>query len=96
MLGSKCLVSLILTGLQCWYPLLCNASRRESKGCSYVLIGFIILVSAIIYCLQRHLAALIFLTSVLAYACGLLNQILTPVYEMCIFSLTRIFLCYVT
>jgi len=61
-----------------WY----NALRRESKGRSSLVIGFITSVSAIIYCMQWHVAALISVTSALANACRLIKQIVTRDYKM--------------
>jgi hypothetical protein len=88
-LVTKYVVALMLTRLQGWHPLWCNALRRESKGCSCLLIGLITSLSAIIYRVQWHLAALISVTSALANACRLLSQILTPDYVMYIlFSLS--------
>jgi len=52
MLVTKHVVALVLTRMQCWQPLWYNALRRESKGCSSLVIGLITSVSAIIYCMQ--------------------------------------------
>ena len=82
MLVTKCVVAIMPTRIQCCHPLWCNALRHESKSCSSLLIGLITLVSAIIYCVQWHLAALISVTSALANVCRLLSQILTPVYKL--------------
>ena len=82
MLVTKYVVALILTRMQCWHPLWCNALRHESKGCSSLLIGLITTLSAVIYRAQWHLVALISVTSAITDACRLLSQILTLDYKI--------------
>jgi hypothetical protein len=52
MLVTKYVVTLMLTRIQGWHPLWCNALRRGSNSCSSLLIRLITSLSGIIYRVQ--------------------------------------------